>query len=220
MQWWWCLEFREQFGFRVGPFDRFGMGIKVSKIGSHVTLQGAEAWEITRREQVTLDLAKDDLDLIQPAGVLGEPVQAHLKGERERRQPRPELLGRMSRTVVEDQMEGCDPSTKRALKERLQKGFEVDKLLGHAGLSKGQPAGHDQGTEELQRAHPFIAISHLHDFARGCGFRREIRGILGWPDLSPGAGDGSAGTLRLTSGGRRSGWPEAGRFPSRVKAAG
>lgn len=77
---WWCLEFREQFGFRVGPFDRFGMGIEVSKIGSHVTLQGAEAWEITRREQVTLDLAKDDLDLIQPAGVLGEPVQAHLKG--------------------------------------------------------------------------------------------------------------------------------------------
>ena len=78
----------------------------------------------------------------------------------------------MSRTVVEDQMEGCDPSTKRALKERLQEGFEVDKLLGHAGLSKGQPAGHDQGTEELQRAHPFIAIGHLHDFARGCGFRR------------------------------------------------
>ena len=34
------------------------------KPGEIVTLQGAEAWEITRREQVTLDLAKDDLDLI------------------------------------------------------------------------------------------------------------------------------------------------------------
>jgi hypothetical protein len=38
-------------------------------------------------------------------------------------------------------------------------------------LGEGQAAGHDQGTEELQRPHPFIAIGHLQHFPRGRRFR-------------------------------------------------
>jgi hypothetical protein len=147
------------------------MRVEFCKIGRQVTLQGAEAREITGREQVALDFAKDDLDLIEPTRVLGEPVQADLEGQLQRRQPRGKLLGRVGRTVVENQMQDGDPDTERTLKERVQEGFEIDELLGRAGLGEGQPAGHDQRTEELQRAHPFIAIGHLHHFPRGGGFR-------------------------------------------------
>ena len=33
------------------------------------------------REEITLDFAKDDLNLIEPTGVLGEPVKTDLKGQ-------------------------------------------------------------------------------------------------------------------------------------------
>ena len=64
------------------------MRIEVGKISCQVTLQGDEAREISGREQVALDFAKDDLDLIEPTRVRGEPVQADLKGQLQRGQPR------------------------------------------------------------------------------------------------------------------------------------
>jgi hypothetical protein len=54
------------------------MRVEFCKIGRQVMLQGGEAREITVREQIALDFAKDDLDLIEPTGVLGEPVDADL----------------------------------------------------------------------------------------------------------------------------------------------
>ena len=50
------------------------MRIEFCKIGREVTCQGDEAREIIGREEVALDFAKDDLDLIEPTGVFGEPV--------------------------------------------------------------------------------------------------------------------------------------------------
>ena len=114
------------------------MRIEFGKIGCQVTLQGEEAREIIRREQVALDFAKDDLDLIKPTRIPGEPVQANLKGQFQRRQPCAKLLGGMGRAVVENQMEDGDPGTERTLKEGLQEGFEIDELLGRAGLGEGQ----------------------------------------------------------------------------------
>ena len=141
------------------------MRIEVGKIGRQVTLQGAEAREIPRREQVTLDFTKDDLNLIEPPRVRGEPIKVDLKSQLQRCQPRAELLGGMGRAVVEPQMEDGDPGTERTLKEGVQEGFEVNKLLGRAGLDEGQPASHDQGAEELPRPHPFLAISHRPHFS-------------------------------------------------------
>ena len=137
------------------------MRVEFCKIGCQVTFQGDEAREVTRREQIALDFAKDDLHLIEPACVRGEPVNPNLKGQLQRGKPRAELLGGVGWAVIENQMEDGDPGTERTLKERLQEGLEIDELLGRAGLGEGQPAGHDQGTEELQCPHPFIAIGHL-----------------------------------------------------------
>lgn len=113
------------------------MPVEFGKIGREVTLQGDEAREITGREQLTLDFAKDALDLIEPTRVLGEPVNTDLKRQLQRRQPSAQLLGRMGRAVIENQMEDLDPSTERTLKEGLQEGFELDKFLGRAGLGEG-----------------------------------------------------------------------------------
>src|SRR2546426_850618 len=126
------------------------MFIQFSKISLQIVLQGEGARKVIGSEHVALDLAKDNLDLIQPAGVLGQPVQAHLKGQLQRREPRPELLGGVRGTVVENQMDHFYADTQGALKERLQEGLEIDKLLRRPGLGEGQPAGHYQSTEELQ----------------------------------------------------------------------
>lgn len=152
------------------------MQVEVCKRGRQVTLQGNEAGEIIGREQIPLQLAEDNLDLIEPARVLGQPVQAHLKGQFQRRAPGPELLGGVGGSVVEDQMKDFAPRTERTLKGGEQEGFEIDKFLRRAALNEGLPAGHEQRTKELQRARPFIAIGHLQDFPRG----RRFRGVTRW----------------------------------------
>src|SRR5713226_5701622 len=105
------------------------MFIQLSKIGLQIALQDEGAGKVIGSEHVALHLAKDNLDLIQPAGVLGQPVQPHLKGQLQRRKPRPELLGRVGGAVVENQMDHVYADTQGAVKERLQEGFEIDKLL-------------------------------------------------------------------------------------------
>ena len=111
---WWSLEFGEQFSGRVGPFDRCGMRIEVGKISGQITFQGAETREIMGREEVALDFAKEELDLIEPAGVFGEPVPTDLKGQLQRRQPRAQLFGGVGRAVVK-QMPDFAPGPERAL---------------------------------------------------------------------------------------------------------
>ena len=116
------------------------MFIEFGKIGLQLALQGQGAGEVIRGEYVALHLAKDNLDLIQPTGVLGQPVQAHLKGQLQRCEPRPQLLRGVSGAVVQNQMEDFHARTQRTLKEGQQEGFKIDKLLTQAGLGKGQAA--------------------------------------------------------------------------------
>ena len=69
------------------------MGIEFGKIGLQVALPGGSARKVIGGEHVMLDFAKNDLDLIEPTGVLGEPVEADLKSQLQRREPCAQLLG-------------------------------------------------------------------------------------------------------------------------------
>src|SRR2546425_12463646 len=124
------------------------MPIEIGKISLQRFLERQRAGKVVGREHITLDLTKDDLDLIQPTGVLGQPVQPYFAGQLQRGQPSPELFGGMGGTVVENQMNHFAADTERTLKECEQEGFEIDKLLTRPRLGEGQPAGHDQSTEE------------------------------------------------------------------------
>ena len=76
----------------------------------------------------------------------------------------------MGGAVIENQMQDFDAVTKRTLKEGLQEGFKVDKLLTRARLGEGLPTGDHEGTEELQGSHPLIAVGDLDHLAGGRGF--------------------------------------------------
>lgn len=69
------------------------MFIQCSNIGRQLALQSDGARKVIGGEHVALDFTKADLALIQPARVLGQPVNADRKGQLQRGQPRPELLG-------------------------------------------------------------------------------------------------------------------------------
>src|SRR5262252_6137842 len=87
-----CPKLGNQFGFRVRPLNRFRMPIELIKIMLEMLLQGQRTRKITRGEDVTLYLAEDDLDLIQPTRMRRQPVKPHFKGQIERRNPWSELF--------------------------------------------------------------------------------------------------------------------------------
>ena len=72
-------EFREQVCFRVRPLNRFRMPIELIKIVLELLLQRQRTRKIVRGEDVTLHLAEDDLDLIQPTCMRRQPVNPHFK---------------------------------------------------------------------------------------------------------------------------------------------
>jgi len=137
------------------------MTIEILKIVLQILLQRQRTREIVRGEDLTLHLAEDDLDLIEPTGVRRQPVNPHFKGQLQRRNPGAELFGRMCRAMVENQMHDFQPCTQRALKKLQQEGFEIDKLSARPRPGKSQPRGDQQRAEELDRAHPLIPIRDL-----------------------------------------------------------
>lgn len=63
-------------------------------------------------EKFALQHTEPDLDLIQPGGVSGQPVQLHhqlsLRCPRQFLNPLWELLGRVGRTIIQDQSNRLD----------------------------------------------------------------------------------------------------------------
>src|SRR4029434_3356056 len=91
-------ELGEHFGFRVCPLNGFRMPIDlILKIGLELLLQRQRTRKIVRGEHVTLHLAEDDLDLIEPTGVRRQPVNPAFKGQCPRRNPRSQLFRGASR---------------------------------------------------------------------------------------------------------------------------
>jgi hypothetical protein len=73
-------------------------------------LERLRAREIIRREQLALHLAENDLNLIEPTGLLRQPEDAHFEGKFERSDPVVLLFGRMCRSVIENQVQHPDAS--------------------------------------------------------------------------------------------------------------
>src|SRR5215470_7925759 len=104
------------------------MPIELIKIGLELLLQRQRTRKIVRGKNVTLHLAEDDLDLIEPTGMRRQPVNPDFKGQCRRRNPQAQLFRGMRRAVIENQMDDLQARTQGALKQLQQEGFEIGKL--------------------------------------------------------------------------------------------
>src|SRR5215475_5606629 len=101
------------------------MGTKLLKIRLQRTLPGNRPGKVIRCGHVAPNFAKDDFQLVQPTGIGGPPVEAHLKGKVQGGDPRRQLLGGVGGTVVQDEMKHLEPLAERGGKELTQEDLEV-----------------------------------------------------------------------------------------------
>ena len=144
------------------------MSIKLLKIRLQCMLQGNRTGKVIRREHVTLDFAKDDCHLVQPPGIGGQPVEAHLKGEVQGGDPRGQLFGGVGGTVVQDEMKHLEPLAEHEGKELTQEDLEVGKAAARIAAGDSVPGGNQQAAKQLPRPHAPLAVGHLDRRAGHC----------------------------------------------------
>src|SRR5262245_22273964 len=76
----------------------------------------------------------------------------------------------MRRTIVENEMQHVEPLAACTGKYCQQERLELRKTFLEKALRHSRPCGHHQRTEQMQGAHPAIAIGHLHGSVRDRGF--------------------------------------------------
>jgi hypothetical protein len=113
-------------------------------------------------QNVSLQFAKHDLHLIEPARILRQPVDPHFECEVQARDPAAQLLGGVRRTVIQDQMQHSQPSAVRAREQLFEERLELDESRPLFASSEGQPRSHHERAEQLQCASRDLASRHLH----------------------------------------------------------
>src|SRR4030095_5975145 len=93
----------------VAPLDRACRSVPVSQEGQEATFNVAGPVKVMGGEHLLLQDAEDNLDLIQPRGMDRKPMNANVEAQPEGTYPRRQLLGRMGRSVIKDQMEYAHP---------------------------------------------------------------------------------------------------------------
>lgn len=117
--------------------------------------------KIVRREHVALHMRKNDLNLIQPGGVDRQPVNLDPEWQAEALDPLFDLLGRMGRAVIQDQMQNSDLLAPEAAEEHLEEGLEFFaesfsiKAAGQGFTRMNQKRG-----EQLDGPFALVAVAH------------------------------------------------------------
>ena len=148
-------EFLFQFLDGVGPMNRLRRSVAVPNKRPNRLLQCLQAPEVIRLQELPLQDAEPDLDLVQPRGVLGQPVDLDLQrpssGLGFFGQPLLQLLRRMGSPIVQDQSQCMDTPPQRLRDDhRQQKGLVVDKSFSVPAHAVDPPISHTQSSEELQ----------------------------------------------------------------------
>jgi hypothetical protein len=110
----WC-ELAFQFFNRVGPLERFG---GLGGVGNEVQdglLKLIQAAEMGGLQECALQQTEPNFDLIEPRGSGRQPIELHGQFSIQRRRsfldPAGELLGCMSRSIIQDERYGLYPTT-------------------------------------------------------------------------------------------------------------
>src|SRR6266566_7589576 len=92
---------------RVGPLERLSGSVVVSNEVQNGLLKLIQAAEMVRLQEFALKQTEPDLQLVEPRGVGRQPRELHhqfsLRHRRQFLDPAWELLGRMGRSIIQDQ---------------------------------------------------------------------------------------------------------------------
>src|SRR6516165_12476762 len=116
----------EQLLTGVGPLDRLSPSVALGEEAHDALADVIDALEVVGRERLPLQLAEHDLDLIQPGGVDGQPMDVEGKGQVQAREPGGQPPGRMRGAVVQDQVQAANPAAPDTAEQQLAEAWELD----------------------------------------------------------------------------------------------
>src|SRR4030095_15171509 len=108
----------------VVPLDRACRSVPVSQEGQEATFNVAGAVKVIWGEHLLLQGAEDNLEFVTPRGMDRKPMNANVEAQPEGIYPRRQLLGRMGRSVIKDQMEYANPFAPEAGEQQPQELLE------------------------------------------------------------------------------------------------
>jgi len=146
-----------ELGRCVAPLNRRGMSIAFGQVMQHALFQFRPILEVLRGQDVSLEGGEDQLHLIQPGGIDGEPMDADSEGQSEAANPRRDLLGRMGRPVVQDQVQESDLVTPQTAEEHPTELLEVHEALALKTAGEGLSLMDQQRGEEVENTLPLVA---------------------------------------------------------------
>ena len=155
-----------ELGRCVAPLNGCGMPIAFSQVPEHPLCQFLSILEVRRRQHMPLESGEHQLHLVQPRGVDGQPMDADGEREPQTANPRLDLLGGVSRPVVQDQVHEADIVTPEAAKEHPEEPLEVHEALALKTAGEGRSLVDQQRGEEVENALPFVAGADSHRLAR------------------------------------------------------
>lgn len=150
----------------ITPGDRLRMSVAFLEVRQNAAFQLRAIVHVTGRQDLALERREDQFDLIQPRRVDGEPVDANFEGELETTNPRLDLLGRMGRPIVQDEMQHRDPLTPEAAEEHVAEDLEIHEALTLKTAGEGLPLMDQQRGEEVEDAMSRVASPDSHGLTR------------------------------------------------------
>jgi len=135
------------------------------QVAQHALFQFRPIREVLRSQDVPLEGGEDQLHLIQPRGVDGQPMAADCEREAEAPNPGLDLLGGVGRPAVQDQVHEANLMTPEAAKEHPAELLEVHETLALKTPRQRLALMHQQGGEEIENPVPFVAGSNPQGLA-------------------------------------------------------
>ena len=136
--------------------------------------------KIVRRQDVALNMGKDDLNLIQPGRMDRQPVDLDPEGQSQALDPLFDLLGRMRGTIVQDQMQDADLLAPETAEEHMEEGLKFFTEPFSVKTAGQGFAGVDQkGGEQLDGAFTLVAVADQEGSSRSRrpGTARRLAGL-------------------------------------------
>lgn len=176
----WCkLAF--QFFNRVGPLEWFGGLVVVGNEVQDGLLKRIKTAEMVGLEEFALQQTEPNFDLIEPRGIGRQPIELHRQFYIQRRRsfldPARELLGCMSRSIIQDERHGLYPTAWCYYQQDgLYKAAEVDKAFARVALPIDETISDAQRCHQVQCASPDVTRGLIHRMLVD-GWTRSLFGL-------------------------------------------
>ena len=164
-----AMVVRRQFLGGIAPLDGSRRSVALCEKRQRPIFYQGQAGEVIRCQDLLLEQAKDDLNLIEPGRVHGQPMDADVEAEPQGANPGSQLLGRMGGPIIENEMQHANSLAPEAGEEHPQEDLKFAEALALKTPREGFPAMHQEAREELHSALTLIAVPDMKGMAGACG---------------------------------------------------